>query len=844
MVGLSLSSGERNASLDDVVWLYKLFLGRVPTERDLLDLRVGYDLHIQVAEVLACSEFHVSVVQPVKTERPLDPGYISFPKEGCAWVCERLFLEDKSKISLLTANGWVSFYEILLSDALFRATYALDEKVYDEDFYSTLAHMASNPGYYRRIGQIDDISSSGLRGWVIDPEEPDATISVELWLDSNFIGATETKLFRRDIQDRFGGSGNVGFFIEYNRGWPQGRPYTLEVKDQASGKLLARLERAGEPRRADRTSGLQDDLAHARRLLASIEQRLKDEELVLSNSIDRYDLYYDRVYRNRDLSYGTNNAELSVHVIMELGDASHAQLEKAFLSLVDAGSHTLSQFSVVTKNVSQVNILRDLAARLSWAGASKPLPAVEAFCCPTLSKALKRAKGAQVVVFAPAVGMLAAGGLDSLVAPFASSEVKMAYGDDDALATVVPGLDSERHIDPRLKPGFDPDLLLHIPYLGPCLAVRSDLAAEMQTDLADTGLALQALALAQGLTADNVAHVARVIFSRFPHDADEHQPEVWRSYVAPLLNEGVSIEPWSDALGVELPQASHLRRTVSTKAAILIPTKNGLDLLKPCVDSILRSLPDNQTEAEIIIINHQSDDLETLDYMAQLSARGQAKIIDYEGPFNWALMNNLGVQETEAEVLVFLNNDTLIISTDWLDRLSAQAIRPEVGVVGARLLYQNGSIQHAGFVWREHNLGFLIHEGVGVPGYEGGYLGRHALTHATIAVTGACMAVSAETFKALGGFDAANFPVECNDVDLCLRAWDQGYRVLYEPAATLYHLESVSRGYNRETEQIVASQAANAVLLERWGPLDRRDPFFNTHFSREGWPFERLRPPH
>lgn len=847
LVGFCLSSGERIASLEDVQWLYKLFLGRVPTERDWLDVRVGRDLDGQVKEVFQSSEFLGNVVRPIKEDRLPNHDRIDFQPEGAEWVCARLHLEEASHEAILAANTWVAFYDALLRDPLFPKTYELDQKVYDVGFLATLRVMVDHPEYYRRIGHIDDISTGGLRGWAIDPEAPDQAISVELWLDDHFVGATDTELFRRDIQDRYNGEGKVGFFIEYSRGWPQGRPYVLELKDRASGKVLSRLERAGEARRAERPLGLKEDLANVRRLLTSIEQRLKDEELSSANQLERYDLYYDQIYRGRDLGHGLPKGDLRVHLIMELGKASHIEIEKAFLSLVRSASLVSGQFTVVTKDAAHRNVLRDLVARLSWAGQSEPLPAVEAFSCATMTEAVKRTQGSEVVVFAPAIGFLAEGALAVLLAPFVRPEIKMAYGDDDALAPGDFGLASERHIDPRLKPGYDPDLLIQIPYLGPCLAVRSEVLAELEAGRVDMGLGLQALSLAQGLCADNIAHVARVIFTRFTAEVCEHQAKLWRSYVDPLLEDGQSIEPWSDILGVDLPHASRVRRPITsgtTKAAIIIPTKNGLNLLKPCVDSLLRSLPHNQTEAEVIIINHQSDDAETLNYMAQLSEGGRARIIDYEGPFNWALMNNLGAQATEADVLVCLNNDTLIISPDWLDCLSAQALRPEVGVVGARLLYQNGSIQHAGFVWREHHPGFLVHEGVGVPGHEGGYLGRHALTHATVAVTGACLAIASETFKALGGFDAANFPVECNDVDLCLRAWDHGYRVLYEPAATLYHLESVSRGYNREAEQLKVANAANSVLLDRWGPIDRCDPFFNAHFSREGWPFDRLRPPH
>ncbi|WP_373458346.1 glycosyltransferase [Brevundimonas sp. SORGH_AS_0993] len=183
------------------------------------------------------------------------------------------------------------------------------------------------------------------------------------------------------------------------------------------------------------------------------------------------------------------------------------------------------------------------------------------------------------------------------------------------------------------------------------------------------------------------------------------------------------------------------------------------------------------------------------------------------------------------------------MSQDWLDELVSRALQSGVGAVGCRLLYEDGTLQHAGFVARETADDFLTHEGVGEEGSEGGYLGRHALVHETSAVTGACIAVRRELFQALGGFDAVQFPIDGNDVDFCFRVRDAGYSVIYTPYATLYHLKSKTRGYGATEAARDKAQQSLARLWEMWSGKFTPDPYYNRHFDRTGQPFSRLRPP-
>jgi GT2 family glycosyltransferase len=192
--------------------------------------------------------------------------------------------------------------------------------------------------------------------------------------------------------------------------------------------------------------------------------------------------------------------------------------------------------------------------------------------------------------------------------------------------------------------------------------------------------------------------------------------------------------------------------------------------------------------------------------------------------------------------LIFLNNDTVVLTNDWCTELVANAVRKDVGAVGARLLYADGTIQHAGVVLGIE--GVAGHESVGEAPADGGYFGRSQLLRSAAAVTGACLATRRALFdEVAGGFDDLNLKVAFNDVDYCMKVRKAGYRVVYNPFAVLYHLESKSRGREVSQAQQTRHRTEAAFFRERWGEEEIVDPYYNLHFERFARPFERLRPP-
>ncbi len=222
--------------------------------------------------------------------------------------------------------------------------------------------------------------------------------------------------------------------------------------------------------------------------------------------------------------------------------------------------------------------------------------------------------------------------------------------------------------------------------------------------------------------------------------------------------------------------------------SIIIPTKNSCAVLKNLLTSLFEKT--SYLNYEILLVDNGSDQPEVLAYYSELKQNPKVRIIPFNEPFNYSKANNLGAANSQAEYLLFLNNDMEVIHPDWLTELVQWASRPEIGIVGTKLLHANRSIQHAGVVLGLQN--FVGHLYLNTPEHYHGLLGSVDWYRDVSAVTGACQMMRRSTFQELGGFDEA-FTLVFSDVALCLQALTNGYRVLYTPYACLLHLEGGSR---------------------------------------------------
>jgi glycosyltransferase involved in cell wall biosynthesis len=274
--------------------------------------------------------------------------------------------------------------------------------------------------------------------------------------------------------------------------------------------------------------------------------------------------------------------------------------------------------------------------------------------------------------------------------------------------------------------------------------------------------------------------------------------------------------------------------------SIIVPTRDRSDLLARCVDGVLTRT--DYEPLELLLVDNDSTEPETAQLFARLAEDSRVRIIRHPGDFNYAAMNNRAVQEAHGEVIVLMNNDVDVISSLWLEEMVSHALRPEVGAVGAKLLYADGRVQHAGVVLGVgHGAGHCF---LHASREEAGYFGFLALTRRVSAVTGACMALRRSVYLDVGGLDEVKFAVAFNDVDLCLRLGEQSYAVVWTPFAELYHFESATRGLDAEDpERLVRLERDGQRLRERWEKALNSDPFYNVNCSLAQTNFEPSFPP-
>jgi GT2 family glycosyltransferase len=286
------------------------------------------------------------------------------------------------------------------------------------------------------------------------------------------------------------------------------------------------------------------------------------------------------------------------------------------------------------------------------------------------------------------------------------------------------------------------------------------------------------------------------------------------------------------------PTAYYMKRDVigNPLVSIIVPTKDKVDLLKGCVDSILQKT--KYKNYEIIIVSNNSVEEATFSYFDSLADTENVKILYYNEVFNFSGINNFAVEKVEGDFVLFLNNDTEVISGDWLEAMLQHAQREEVGAVGAKLLYSNNTVQHAGVILgitgTPGEKGVAGHSHKYLPGNDIGYFGRVGIVHDLSAVTAACLMMRKEVFVEIDGFNEENLAVAFNDVDLCLKIRDKGYLIVYTPYAKLYHHESISRGFEDTPEKQERFLKEVAYMRQKWGRLiDEGDPYYSPNLTLE-----------
>ena len=411
-------------------------------------------------------------------------------------------------------------------------------------------------------------------------------------------------------------------------------------------------------------------------------------------------------------------------------------------------------------------------------------------------------------------------------------EADFIYSDEDKVD------EQNVHKDPFFKPDWCPDSFLARMYTCHLGVYRRSLVEKVGNfRVGFEGSQDYDLVLRVTEKTDKIFHIPDVLY----HWRIHSRSTAARSNVKPYATDAARLalseaiarrdEPGKVTTRSNFPGVYTVRYQIKQPklVSIIIPTKDLADILDVCLKSIFGKT--TYKNYEVIVIDNGSTEKKTVRCLESWQQQQPKKFnyYSYDVPFNYSQINNYGVEQARGEYLLFLNNDTEVISKDWLEGMVEQAQRPSIGAVGSLLLYPDDTIQHAGVVLGIGGVAGHSHKHLHVS--QSGYISQAVSTNNYSAVTGACMMCRREVFESVGGFEE-KLAIAFNDVDLCLKIARRGYRNIYLPHVMLYHYESKSRGYeNTPAKQARFAKEIN-YMRQTWGQICDRDPCYNPNLTK------------
>lgn len=432
---------------------------------------------------------------------------------------------------------------------------------------------------------------------------------------------------------------------------------------------------------------------------------------------------------------------------------------------------------------------------------------------------------------------LAPNALYEIAAALQEKRYDMLYTDEDKITE-----DGKEHLDPSFKPDFSPDLLCSHNYITHFMVVKAEILQRIggfrkEYDGAqDYDLTLRCAEQAQ-----EIRHIPKILYHWRIHEnsvAGNSENKLYayesgRRAIEDHLKR-VHLEAEVNELDMWGMYRVKYRAVGEPLISVIIPNKDHTEDLDRCLESLYSR--SSYRNFEIIVVENNSEKQETFEYYDRLQKQHESvRVVTWKEGFNFSAVNNYGVRYAKGEYLLFLNNDTELISEGALEEMLGLCMRKDMGVVGAKLLYADGTVQHAGVVIGFGN--YAGHVNTNIGRNECGYMNRARINCNYSAVTAACMMTPKELFEELGGFDE-QFEVACNDVDYCLRVRETGKWVVYNAFAEWYHFESKSRGYEDTVDKVIRFDREIEKFGKRWGELlEKGDPFYNVNFPLTGHPF-------
>lgn len=811
---------------DDVRNFYTLCLGR-PVESEAAAEGRRYQTALEcAASLLLSGEFEAEILRPVLHGRALKHAGISdrtFRKIR-AWAAQHapaLFgraVEDPAEWH----KKWQGLLRELVTAEPLRADFAARYAEH-EAFCEALAEAAAHNEAI--VAAVEEINSGRCRGFFVDVTDRSRHFMLQLRINGKTVAGVPVLEFRKELQERYGGSGHDGFDIRFDdipeiRGLGGG---AVDLVEPRTGFVLIEkhhvtFSNAAAAEQNDRTV-----------------ETLRGYRSYIDGLIDALD-------GNRPQSvtsvagYGRNRLFVRPPAAPPVTSRVAVVIDARFTALPadDDGvdlSEDLASVRAQTHPPVAIHLLR--AASPKGAGTA-PDGVSRISDVSDLRVALRRQ--ADLVVHLRPGERLAPDALAWLAYAAERPGAQVAYADGEVeRARALSGV----ALDPIFRSALDIDLLLTSDTYDTPLCLR---ASCLETaDLPAEGDFRRAVLL------DTLERHGRCAFRHVPLvlscagavGQDAGAAERARATVQAHLERvrpGAVLEPHADAVAPPLPGRSRVRWPVTARRPIslIVPTRDGIDMVLSLVSS-LKECTRYLSLLRVHVISNNSVAPQTARALEVLAADEIVRLSRFEGPFNWAGINDAAIRADDcSEIVVCLNNDMICRTDGWDELVRAQLARPEVDIVGGRLLYANGMLQHAGVAM----IGGWTHEAMGDAPGHGLYGERTRVAHECAAVTGAFMAFDRQFYLDAGGFDAANFPVTHNDVEFCLRAEQRGARTLYDPEQVWIHFESVTRGLDSldaaKSEMVHESHLA---LLDRLPRPDYLDLAVNPHFVRHTRPF-------
>ncbi len=707
------------------------------------------------------------------------------------------------------------------------------------------------------VGNLDGLHCGAIRGWVVRHDratgEKSGGVSVLISSEGHPIAELSANNFRPDVAEAIGCDPNCGFLFTPPHDAVAGR--TMEIRVRI---IPGHIEIANSPAfmsfpdqiLVEQIRSLTEVADHIFTQLWDLRDRLKRLMPLDGLSVVDYDSWARRYYRllsKRPPAPIMDRLDFDMLPLVSIICPVYRPRLKDFTAAVESVlAQTYPNWElIIVDDASSVPELSDLIARFAQQDARiKALRLNKnGGISAATNAALRMATGAYVAFF-DHDDMMVDRAMEFMVDAAVSTGALMVYCDEDKID------DAGVYSEVNLKPDWNYRLLLSQNYICHILFVeRAHLlkagALRKECDGAqDHDLILR---LAEITDPARIHHVPEVLYHWRKTPSSTAASGKSKSYTVSagiralrdhLARKGVAADV-SSPLGITCYEVRY-HVAVEPKVTIIIPYREHIGMTRECVEAIRSStFYDNY---EIFLVDNWSTSDEALAFAAEMNALQGVRVLRVTEAFNYSRLNNLAVAASTGEFLLFMNNDVFVNDPNWLREMVGEATAdPFVAVVGAKLLYPNGRVQHGGVVLGVG--GIADHANRGLAAYEPGYQARAICAQEYSAVTAACMLCRRAAFDEVGGFDEAHLRVAFNDVDLCLKIGAAGYRIVWTPSVVAEHRESYSRGNDFRPDQQVRFFDEHQFMTVKWRDVLARDRHYHPWFSRQMGIFETLRAP-